>query len=503
MKLNPGDNVAVVGNASTLEVGAEVFPGLFALDALKFGQKVALENIKITEEITRYGVCIGYAKTDIKAGSRVSEVNINPPSVENLRNLDLKGIIDFTDEIEVKPFRRQTPFFMGYRNDDGSVGTRNCLAISSSVHCVSGVVKQAVSQIESELLPQYPNVDGVVFLDHAYGCGVAIDADGASVPINTIRNLARNPNFGGQIMLVGLGCEKLRHSMLDIEKADLISLQDSSASGYQAMLSDILRQAEKHLTLLNLRTREKCPLSALTVGVQCGGSDSISGMTANPLVGELSDFIVAQGGSIIFSEITEVRDGAHELLSRCTSLEVKEKLLQEFIWYDDYLQSGGVGHSANTTPGNRAGGISNIVEKAMGSLAKSGRQPIVDIIRAGDSIATKGLNFLAGPASDFISGTLQFAAGANLHIFTTGRGTPYSIDGFPTVKVSSNSELARRWWDLIDFDAGPIIEHGHELVDLRDDLVEKIIAVASGEKTSAEKLGISNSIVLFNPAPIT
>src|SRR5207245_2479606 len=350
--------------------------------------------------------------------------------------------------------------FEGYRNADGSVGTRNILAISTSVQCVAGTVEFALDRIRKELLPKYPNVDDVVAITHAYGCGVAINAPGAAVPIRTLQNLARNPNFGGEVMIVGLGCEKLQPELLLPEgmSADdeIMRMQDEGLTGFGEIVEDIVQMADARLQILNKRQRETCPASALVVGMQCGGSDAFSGVTANPALGFAADLLVRAGATVMFSEVTEVRDAIQLLTRRAINEDVGRALVREMAWYDSYLARGGADRSANTTPGNKKGGLANIVEKSLGSIVKSGSSAISGVIGPGERARTKGLLFAATPASDFVCGTLQLAAGMNLQVFTTGRGTPYGLAEAPVIKVSTRTELARRWSDLIDFDAGRI-----------------------------------------------
>jgi len=410
--------------------------------------------------------------------------------------------------------------FEGYRNADGSVGTRNILAITQTVQCVAGVTDFAVQRIKAELLPRYPNVDDVVALEHGYGCGVAIDAPDAIVPIRTLRHLSLNPNFGGEVMVVSLGCEKLQperllppgsiplHDHRD-ERAepaalDVVCLQDGAHVGFMSMVDAILRQAEGHLQRLNRRRRETVPASELVVGVQCGGSDAFSGVTANPAVGFCTDLLVRAGASVMFSETTEVRDGIAQLTARASTPEVAEAMVREMAWYDAYLQRGSADRSANTTPGNKAGGLSNIVEKAMGSIVKSGSSAISGVLSPGEKLKTRGLTYAATPASDFICGTLQLAAGMNLHVFTTGRGTPYGLAACPVIKVATRTELARRWHDLMDLNAGRIADGEASIEDLGWELFHLMLDVASGRKrTWAEQWKLHNALVLFNPAPVT
>jgi galactarate dehydratase len=408
--------------------------------------------------------------------------------------------------------------FEGFVNADGSVGTRNLLAITTTVQCVAGVVKIAVERIERELLPLYPNVNGVVGLEHSYGCGVAIEAPGAEIPIRTLRHISLNPNFGGEVMVVSLGCEKLQPDRLlppgsfpiqDIRDEgkgpDLVCLQDDEHVGFMSMIDDILTRAKPHLARLNARKRQTVPASALVVGVQCGGSDAFSGVTANPAVGFMADLVVRAGGTVMFSENTEVRDAVEQLTSRAATPEVAQAVVRELGWYDQYLERGRVDRSANTTPGNKAGGLSNIAEKAMGSIIKSGTSAISSVLAPGEKLHAqqKGLVFAATPASDFICGTLQLAAGMNLHVFTTGRGTPYGLQACPVVKVATRTDLARRWHDLMDMNAGRIADGEVTIEEAGWELFRLLLDVASGHKTWAEHWKLHNALVLFNPAPIT
>jgi galactarate dehydratase len=239
------------------------------------------------------------------------------------------------------------------------------------------------------------------------------------------------------------------------------------------------------------------------VGVQCGGSDAFSGVTANPAVGVCADLLVRADATVMFSETTEVRDAVETLTARCASTEVAQKMVDEMAWYDAYLQRGQVDRSANTTPGNKAGGLSNIVEKAMGSVVKSGSMPISAVLSPGERAQTKGLIYAATPASDFICGTLQLAAGMNLHVFTTGRGTPYGLAECPVVKVATRTELAQRWHDLMDLNAGEVADGQCSVEEMGWKLFHLLLDVASGRQTWAEQHRLHNQLVLFNPAPVT
>src|SRR5262252_2597916 len=511
IRMHPGDNVAIVVNDFGLPAGAQLLSGPALREYVPQGHKVALVDIAQGAPVRRYNVVIGYAAQALPRGSWVNEQRLVMPTPPALEGLPIA-----TDNAPLAPALEGFTF-EGYRNPDGSVGTRNVLAITTTVQCVAGVVDHAVQRIRSELLPRFANVDDAIGLEHIYGCGVAIDAPDADIPIRTLRNISLNPNFGGGLMVVGLGCEKLQPErllppgMLAERMAssgnfgvDLVRLQDEPHVGFEAMIAAIMAAATRHLARLDARRRETCPASALVVGMQCGGSDAFSGVTANPALGFASDLLVRTGATVMFSEITEVRDGIDQLTSRAVDGDVAQALIDELAWYDRYLERGGVDRSANTTPGNRKGGLANIVEKAMGSIVKSGTAPIAGVVRLGERASRKGLLFAATPASDFICGTLQLAAGMNVHIFSTGRGTPYGLAACPVIKVATRSDLARRWHDLIDLDAGRIATGEASIEQVGWDLFHAMLEVASGRrKTWTEQWGLKNSLALFNPAPIT
>lgn len=504
IRLDERDTVAIVVNSGGLPKGTVFDDGLTLVDDVPQGHKVALVDMAKGAEVVRYGEILGHAVRDLPKGSWVDEFSVELPEAPALDTLPLA-----TRRYEpVEPLEGYT--FQGYRNADGSVGTRNILAISTSVQCVAGVVDHVVRIIKEKLLPKYENVDDVVGLEHVYGCGVAINAPAAIVPIRTLQNLALNPNFGGEILVIGLGCEKLQPERLmpgldkDAAAANVLSLQDERFTGFQAMVDGILEMAEERLKTLNLRCRETCPAADLVVGVQCGGSDAFSGVTANPAVGFAADLIVRAGGTVMFSEVTEVRDAVHLLTPRCVTEEVGRAMLREMDWYDRYLASGETDRAANPSPGNKKGGLANVVEKALGSIIKSGSSPISAVLAPGEKAVTKGLIYAATPASDFVCGTLQLASGMTVQVFTTGRGTPYGLAAAPVIKVATRSDLARRWHDLMDIDAGSIATGEATVEEVGWQIFREILAVASGEKKPwSDRWGLHNSLALFNPAPVT
>lgn len=524
IRISDEDNVAIVANSGGLPAGAKFPDGLVLRERVPQGHKVSLHDIDQGAPIIRYGEVIGTAAAPIPRGTWVSESRVRMPEPPGLDGLPLAT----RPSPAAEPLEGYT--FEGYLNDDGTVGTRNLLGISTSVQCVAGVVEFAVKRIREEVLPRYPNVDGVVPLIHTYGCGVAIKAPGAAVPIRTIRNMARNPNFGGAPMVVGLGCEKLIPEWVLAERGpdrprglvnedadigivgptpapgntpDIVRLQDESHHSFGDMIASIMEMAEKRLAVLNQRSRTTCPASDLVVGVQCGGSDAFSGVTANPVIGFASDLLVRAGATVMFSEVTEVRDAIHLLTARAINEDVARALIREMAWYDDYLAMGGADRSANTTPGNKRGGLVNIVEKCLGSVAKSGTAAISAVVPPGERAQDRGLLFAATPAGDFVCGTLQLAAGMNVHIFSTGRGTPYGLAAVPVIKMSTRDELKERWGDLIDISAGRIAIGQATIADIGWELFHLILKVASGKRTWAEHWGLHNTLTLFNPGPVT
>lgn len=499
IKVNDSDNVAIAVN--DIQAGTQVMDGVVAEQDIPQAHKIALVDIPQGGEIVRYGVVLGYAIDPIGKGQWINEKMLElptPPSVD-----EMTFASNLVTELPAPPVTT----WEGYVNPNGGpAGTRNILGISTTVQCVTGVLNVAVERMKKELLPKYPNVDDIVPINHAYGCGVAINAPEAKVPIRALRNLAKHPNFGGELMVVGLGCEKFTVEMLldeaDISQENVIILQEKK--GFDDMIQSLMEMAEKKLAKLNERKRRTLPLSDLLIGMQCGGSDAFSGVTANPSAGYAADMLVKGGATVLFSEVTEVRDGVYLLGERCVNEEVGKKLAAEMRWYDNYLENGQVDRSANPTPGNKKGGLSNIVEKAMGSIAKSGTSPIVEVLSPAEKPSKKGLIYAATPASDIVCGPCQLASGIGLQVFMTGRGTPYGLAAAPVIKVCSRNDMKAQWQDLIDVNAGPVATGEATIQDIGTQLFHEIIDVASGRKQCfAEKYKLHNDLCIFNPAPIT
>jgi galactarate dehydratase len=506
IRIHQRDNVAIVVDPNGLPVGTELPEGLVLQDNIPQAHKVALREIQIGEPVIRYGHIIALATRPIKAGSWVREELLETPPPPALDDLPLATRVP----VAQAPLTGHT--FEGFRNSDGSIGTKNILGIATTVQCVAPTVEFAVRRIKSDLLPRFPNVDDVVAITHTYGCGVALEAPGAEIPISTLRHIGTHANLSGSPLVVSLGCEKLQPDRLfpklDSAKFPLleanpfvIRMQDER--GFGEMVAAILRAAEKRLEQLNRRQRMTVPASELVVGLQCGGSDAFSGVTCNPAVGYAADLLVRTGATVMFSEVTEVRDAVHLLTPRAINEQIARDLIREMKWYDEYLARGSADRTANPTPGNKRGGLANVVEKALGSIAKAGSSALVAVAGHGEKVTAKGLVFAATPASDFICGTQQLAS-MNVHIFTTGEGSPYGLAMVPVIKVSSRSALAERWPDLIDIDAGRIATGRATVEEVGWEIFGFILDVASGrKKTWADHWGLHNDLAVFNPAPIT
>jgi len=507
IRVHERDNVAIIVNSEGLPAGTRFPDGLTLIENIPQAHKVALRDFNRGEPVVRYGEIIGWAAGAVKAGSWVREdllVLPQPPPLDGL-------------SLATAPPAAQPPLtgysFEGFRNQDGSVGTKNILGITTTVQCVAPTVDYAVQRIKKEILPRFPNVDDVIAITHTYGCGVAIDAPGAEIPISTLKHISTHPNLGGAPLIVSLGCEKLQPERLfrspDLAQLQVLNNDDpllirmQDERGFGEVVRAILSAAEKRLEQLNRRQRTTVPAAELVVGSQCGGSDAFSGVTCNPAVGYAADLLVRAGATVMFSEVTEVRDAVHLLTPRAINQDVARALIREMKWYDDYLARGSADRSDNPTPGNKRGGLANVVEKALGSVAKAGTSALMAVAAQGEKVTAKGLVFAATPASDFICGTQQLAS-MNLHIFTTGEGSPYGLAMVPVIKVSSRTALAERWPDLIDIDAGRIATGTATIEEVGWEIFRFMLDVASGKKkTWADHWGLHNALAPFNPGPVT
>ncbi|MEP4198570.1 MAG: altronate dehydratase family protein [Aliishimia sp.] len=485
LTLHPRDNIAVaLADISAGEVDTR--SGVKVLQSVKQGHKIAIAKIDAGQNVLRYGQTIGQATTTIAAGEHVHVQNLGMG--EHAR--------DYAHASETKPLPWLTHArtFNGYHRADGNVGTRNYLGILTTVNCSGSVAKFIAEAAEkSGLLDAFPNIDGIVPITHGTGCGMSGENEGYDTLLRTLSGYAQHPNFGG-ILLIGLGCEVMQVSALVGGRqirpdGALRYMTIQHEGGTRKTIEKGLTQLRGMAELANSVTRQPAPVSHLTVGMQCGGSDGYSGITANPALGVASDILVRHGGTTILSETSEIYGAEHLLTRRATSIEVGEKLIERVRWWEDYTARNKGEMDNNPSPGNKRGGLTTILEKSLGAVAKSGSAPLTDVYKFGEKIDQKGFVFMDSPGFDPCSVTGQIASGANLIVFTTGRGSVSGYMPTPCIKVATNSEMYARMSDDMDINCGDIVSEGVSLNDKGHDIFEMFISIASGQQTKSEELG--------------
>jgi len=485
LTLHAQDNIAVaLADISAGEIDDST--GVKVLQSIKQGHKIAIAEISAGQNVIRYGQTIGQATADIAVGEHV-----------HVQNLGMGGHTqDYAHASEAKSLECASDerTFMGYHRVDGSVGTRNYLGILTSVNCSGSVAKFIAEAAEkSGLLDDFPNIDGIVPITHGTGCGMSGINEGYDTLFRTLSGYAQHPNFGG-ILLIGLGCEVM-------QIADLVGGREIRADGALRYMTiqqtgGTRKTIEKGLdelrsmaVLANEATRTPASISHLTVGMQCGGSDGYSGITANPALGVASDMIVRHGGTTILSETSEIYGAEHLLTRRAANVEVGEKLIERVRWWEDYTARNKGEMDNNPSPGNKRGGLTTILEKSLGAVAKSGSAPLTDVYLFGEKIDKKGFVFMDSPGFDPCSVTGQIASGANLIVFTTGRGSVSGYMPTPCIKIATNSEMYARMSEDMDINCGDIVSDGVSLEDKGEEIYEMFISIASGEQTKSENLG--------------
>ena len=504
IRVHSRDNVAILVHPEGAAAGALLPDGLVARERIPQSHKIALQDSRAGEPILRYGQIIGLANRAIAAGSWVREEMLDMPAAPPLDELPLATDVPPA----LPPLEGYT--FEGYRNADGGTGTKNILGIATTVQCVAPTVEYAVRAHTAEILPRFPNVDDVVAITHSYGCGVAIDAPGAAVPIRTLRHIGLHANLGGAPLVVSLGCEKLQPARL-LRHATLPMLgrgQRDPPAGRARLRRERRRDHARRRKAPGgaepAARGRRCPASELVVGLQCGGSDAFSGVTCNPAVGYAADLLVRAGATVMFSEVTEVRDAIHLLTPRAATAErgARSDPRDALVRRVSGARSGRSQRQYHARATSAAAWRTSWRRRWAASPRRAARA-IRAVATHGEKVTAKGLVFAATPASDFICGTQQLAS-MNLHVFTTGEGSPYGLALVPVIKVSSRTALAEKWHDLIDLDAGRIATGDATIEDVGWDLFRLILDVASGRrKTWAEHWGLANALAPFNPGPVT
>ena len=468
--LSAGQVVRVAGREITLE------------DAIPAGHKVALTAIASGESIHRYGQVMGRAKIRIEPGRHVHTHNVA------FEELELAYEFPETDRAIPAP-AKNIPAFLGFPREDGRVGTRNYIAVVAASNCAAHTAELIAASYDGEKLP--PNVDGVVAFPHGEGCGHTIGPDTAQLQ-RTLGGVLNHPNVSGAIIL-GLGCEVnqidhyLGHGAPRTER--LVGMTLQSSGGTRATV-DAARQAiAKMMERAAAEKRVETPASKIVLGLNCGGSDSFSGITANPALGVCSDMLAEIGATAVLAETTEIFGAEHLLIRRARNRQVADKLLNFVRGYKDYLRRFGGSFDDNPSPGNKEGGLTNILEKSLGAVAKAGTSPLNDVVDYAERISSPGFVFMNTPGYDPVSLTGLAAGGVNLIAFTTGRGSAIGFPSIPVIKVASNSATYRRMRDNMDINGGRIADGEASVAEIGKAIFELVLRAASGERTCSERLG--------------
>ena len=489
IRLNPADNIVI----ALRDLGSgSVVPDVSAPLAgpVSRGHKIAARAVAEGENVIRYGQIIGVATRPIAAGEHIHTHNLGMGAHEQ----------DYAHATEVRPLPApEAPrTFMGYHRADGGVGTRNYLGILTSVNCSGSVARFIAEGIEKAgWLDDFPNVDGVVPIVHGTGCGMSGKDEGYDTLFRTLAGYARNPNFAG-ILLVGLGCEVMQVPDL-IGKARMRAdgnfryMTIQQTGGTRKTIQRGMEVLREMAEVANQATRQPAGLEHLMIGLQCGGSDGYSGITANPALGHASDLLVAQGGTTILSETSEIYGAEHLLTRRAVTAEVGAKIVERIHWWEEYTARNGGEMDNNPSPGNKKGGLTTILEKSLGAVAKGGTAPLTQVYKFAEPITERGFVFMDSPGYDPTSVTGQIASGANLIAFTTGRGSVSGYKPTPCIKLATNTEMYERMSEDMDINCGDIITEGVTLEQKGREIFELFLRVASGEETKSEELGFGGA----------
>lgn len=484
IRLSAQDNVVTV--TGDLSAGTEV-DGIRLRDDVPRGHKVATEQIADGAPLYKYAQRIGTASEVIEPGSHVHS-----------HNLDFQPVTaeyEFATAVDAVWPATSPDTFAGYRRDTGAVGTRNYIAVLTSVNCSATAARHIANAFSEAELVDYPNVDGVVAYVHGTGCGMS-SREGFEALNRVMHGYAQHPNHAG-VLLVGLGCEMLQIDKL-LERYGLrpsplfqsMNIQD--CHGLRATVERGVAMVKEMLPRANQVKRTTCPASELKVALQCGGSDAWSGITANPALGYACDLLVAQGGSGVLAETPEIYGAEHLLTRRAVNRATGEKLLERIAWWEEYTARNGGSLDNNPSPGNKRGGLTTILEKSLGAAAKGGTTPLTAVYRYAELVSKPGFAFMDSPGYDPVSVTGQIAGGCNLVAFTTGRGSAFGSKPAPCVKVSSNSNLFARQSDDMDIDAGRVLSEGVAVETVGREIYELLLRVASGEQSKSEAYGLGD-----------
>jgi len=485
VRLDPADNVVTA--TRPLQAGHEV-EGVMTTTMIPSGHKIATRAINKGEQVRKYAQFIGLAHEDIAPGDHVHTHNTDFRATEVAYEFG-------TDMRPVTP--ATTPdTFMGFKREGGRVGTRNYIAIVTSVNCSATAARRIADAFGPDELAAYPNVDGVVAFVHGTGCGMAGDGEGFEALQRVMWGYARHPNHAG-VLMVGLGCEMNQidwlleaYGLKQSETFQVMNIQN--VAGLRRTIDLGIEKVRAMLPIANQATREPCPASELMVALQCGGSDAWSGVTANPALGYACDLLAAQGGTGVLAETPEIYGAEHLLTRRAVTPAVGEKLIGLVEWWKDYTERNKGSMDNNPSPGNKKGGLTTILEKSLGAAAKGGTSPLAGVYKYAEPVTAKGFTFMDSPGYDPASVTGQIAGGCNVVVFTTGRGSAFGSKPAPTIKVSTNTEMYTRMIDDMDVNAGAMLTDGVSLEEKGREIYELILRVASGEVSKSEAQGLGD-----------
>lgn len=493
VRLHPDDSVAIAKApipAGTMLTRAAA-PPITARQLIPSGHKLALLDIAAGEPIRRYGQIIGSATQAIQMGDHVHSQNLAFSDFER----DYAFCADVRPVAYVPAAERRT--FMGYARADGRVGTRNYIAIIASVNCSAHTIREITAYFTPERLAAYPNVDGVIALTHGSGCGMRLGGEDYTLLQRTMASMARHANVGGYLM-VGLGCETnqiqdlMANYQLDGSTSAAPHLTIQEAGGIRKTVHAGIEMVEQLLPLVNATARTSQPISELTLALKCGGSDGWSGVTANPVLGLVADALVEQGGTVVLAETPEIYGAEHLLTRRAINREVGEKLIAKVKWWEEYARLHHMEIDNNPSAGNKVGGLTTILEKSLGAVAKSGTTPLMGVYDYAEPVTTRGFAYVDTPGYDPVCVTGQVASGSTLVIFTTGRGSVFGYKPAPSIKVTTNSAIYHHMIDDMDFNAGKVLD-GVDLPAAAAELLDLAVAVASGQPTKSEAQGVGEA----------
>ena len=487
VRLRAEDNVVVANRA--LEAGHDI-GGIVLRDAIPAGHKIASTDIPAGARILKYGQTIGYAMSDIPSGTHLHTHNVEFRATDAAYQFGT----NLRDVAPVPEQARDT--FMGYRRENGSVGTRNYIAIVTSVNCSATAARRIADSFGEEELSQYPNVDGVVAFVHGTGCGMAGDGEGFEALQRVMWGYAKHPNHGGVVM-VGLGCEMNQIDwLLDAyglkQSPTFQTMNIQSVAGLQKTIEMGVKKVRDMLPIVNAVQRTSCPASELKVALQCGGSDAWSGITANPALGEACDLLVSQGGTGVLAETPEIYGAEHLLTERAIDRATGDRLIGLINWWEDYTARNRGSMDNNPSPGNKKGGLTTILEKSLGAAAKGGTTPLTGVYKYAEPVRAQGFTFMDSPGYDPASVTGQIAGGCNLVCFTTGRGSAFGSKPAPTIKLSTNTTMYERMVDDMDINCGDIITGGATIQSKGREIYELFLRVASGQASKSEAQGLGD-----------